>query len=133
MKRTPLVRRTALKARKPLARSGPPKRKTRIAPVNPNRAAARLERDFGSEAFRAWVRGLGCSVPSCGSADVELAHARSRGAGGDWTMIAPLCHAHHQLAHTIGQRTFEARFGFELLDVAAAVHLRWMAFTRRDG
>lgn len=133
MKRLVPLRRTPLKARSGLSRTGPIQRKARLNPRNAERAAKRLERDFGTEAFRSWVRGLGCSVPSCGSTDVELAHARSRGAGGDWTMIAPLCHTHHALAHTIGQRTFEQRFGFELLDVAAAVHLRWMQFTRSAG
>jgi hypothetical protein len=126
LRRTPFNRRTPLKASKPIRRTAHLRR------VNPERVAKRLERDFGTEAFRAWLRGLGCSVPSCGSSDIEIAHARSRGAGGDWTMVIPLCNGHHRLAHTIGQRTFERRFGFEMLDVAAAVHLRWLAYAGRE-
>jgi hypothetical protein len=127
MKRSPMPpRRTPLKASKPIRRTAHLRR------VNPERVAKRLERDFGTEAFRAWLRGLGCSVPSCGSSDIEIAHARSRGSGGDWTMVIPLCNGHHRLAHTIGQRTFERRFGFEMLDVAAAVHLRWLAWAGRE-
>lgn len=125
---------------KPERRKREPKpliRKTRMKPVNPERKAVRHEESFGPAGFADWIRSLGCSVPACASQQIEVAHARSRGAGGDWTETLPLCSNHHRLSHNRGVQTFETRFGFRLLDVAGAVHLRWKAFVaegpRADG
>lgn len=123
-RRTPLRRGRPLRSRKPIAR------RTRIKPRNAKRAATRFERAYHSDAFCAWVRSLGCSIGGCGSHQIEVAHAVSRGAGGIWKETLPLCARHHFIQHVMGVRSFEQAHGIVLVDVAAAVHLRWRAFAR---
>lgn len=126
MKRTPLVRRTALKARKPMARSGPPKRKTRIAPRNEKRASVTWARAFHSEAYVAHVHSFECIVPGCESRQIEACHAVSRGAGGTWRDLFACCHVHHEIQHFNGIETFQRAFGVSVRDAADRVHERWL-------
>lgn len=83
--------------------------------VNSRRRQIRHARDFGDLAV--FVRTLPCLVEGC-AGEVEAAHVRSRGAGGNaWIEvdgervgnIVPLCHAHHQEQHHRGQATFHGR------------------------
>lgn len=112
------------------ARLAPRERKPRkrIRPVNRERLSRRREVQYGPAGFLDWLHSLGCSVPSCGAADIEAAHATSRGAGGTWEDLLPLCTRHHRMQHDKGVKSFERYVGFSLEDVAASVHQRWRAF-----
>src|SRR5690606_16250619 len=98
---------------------------SRLPRENRKRKAKRREEAFGPAGFVEWVHSLGCSVPECQGGPIEVAHARSRGAGGNWTDTLPLCKRHHDMQHKQGIRTFERHVGFDLAAVAALVHDRW--------
>lgn len=76
----------------------------------------------------AWIRTQRCLVPSCRLGPIEAHHER-RGTGGggsmrpgdDWAV--PLCLPHHHQGHTIGWRTFEARYQVGVRRVAEAMAL----------
>lgn len=78
---------------------------------------------------RAWVRGHCCSVPGCDLGPIEFAHVRKGlpvgEAGG--TGLKPhdkwgisLCKAHHNEQHQIGEATFAAKYGLDLVALARA-------------
>lgn len=76
-----------------------------------------------SPAHRKWIRGFGCSVPGCDGRPIECAHVRIGTDGGvgakpsDRWCIA-LCRSHHSLQHTLGEASFETRFGIEMKELA---------------
>ena len=73
-----------------------------------------------STAHRDWVRDHYCSVPGCQLMPIEVAHvnrASTRGVGvksSDAFCLA-LCREHHAESHR-GERTFERKHGFTMLD-----------------
>lgn len=76
-----------------------------------------------SQAHRAWVRGFQCAVPGCGRVPIECAHVRRASNAG--TGIKPsdaytvaLCRDHHQESHTLGEKSFEAKYGLDLMALA---------------
>ena len=87
--------------------------------------------------FRSWLRTQRCCVPDCrssGAVRVQAAHVRSRGAGGaDPNNLVPLCARHHVQQHTIGQRTFEARFHVDLTWEAHKYWRAWRILAARAG
>lgn len=107
MKRTPLTRKTRLKA------------KTKLK-------ARRVSKRFANRrhpAFAAWVRSGLCLIgEQCFGTGVEACHVTSRGAGGDdLGNLVPMCRAHHREQHQIGIRSFERKYGVDLK--AHAKHL----------
>ena len=110
----------------------PLKRSARINPVNVERKAEAFKQDYHSEEFVQWVHSLGCSVAGCRETKIEAAHAVSRGAGGTWADVLPLCQVHHQLSHTLGATNFDRRFDMDSQLIASAVHQRWLAFTKEE-
>lgn len=79
---------------------------------------------------RAWVRGFDCVCIGVGGCEgsIEAAHLRlgvpahESGAAGlkphdKWTW--PGCSHHHRLSHTLGEATFQARYGIDLLKICA--------------
>lgn len=79
-----------------------------------------------SPAHRAWVRGHHCAVPGCQQMPIECAHIRRSNNSGmgfkpsDAFTVA-LCKEHHAESHT-GERTFEARHGIDLMQLAEAFY-----------
>lgn len=67
-------------------------------------------------AYLDYIRSLPCCI--CGRI-AEAAHVRSRGAGGTDYQTVPLCHGHHMEQHTIGIKTFQARYAIDLQAAAA--------------
>lgn len=102
-----------------MARRSPLKRKTRLAPVNPKRAAARRAEAFGERGEA--VRAMACVVGQGCRGRIHAAHARSRGAGGTRRDLVPLCELHHREQHQRGIKTFEADHGLDLAGEAAKV------------
>ena len=114
MKRTPLKRKTALKA------------KTRPKPKP--RSSAEFQRVYGSKRRVEFVKHLVCSV--CGATPCENAHTKSGGMGrkADYTTIIPLCRKCHRIQHAKGWQAF----GFNAVDLerlAAFIQALWV---RRD-
>jgi len=76
-----------------------------------------------STAHRDWVRGHYCSVPGCQLMPIEVAHVRV-GTGGGMALkpsdacVLSLCRDHHAEQHRVGERTFEGRYGFQMIDKA---------------
>ena len=67
-----------------------------------------------------WIRSLPCLL--CGGT-AEVAHVRSRGAGGDDIgNTVPLCHAHHRQQHQVGIKSFQLQWGVDL-----QAHANWYA------
>jgi hypothetical protein len=69
---------------KGLARTGGPKRRTKIKATNSKRRAAKWEKNYGAR--RAWIVSLGCFIAGhplhrC-KGSLESAHVIARGAGG---------------------------------------------------
>lgn len=74
-------------------------------------------------AHRAWVRRHRCCVPDCRRTPIECAHVRGGTDGGlglkpsdKWTIS--LCRFHHLEQHEEGERTFEAKYDLNLVDLA---------------
>ena len=105
--------------RSPLPPGEPPKRKTPIKRTNRRRKAKRFVDGFGSPERVAWIQAMPCAA--CGAIPSECAHVRSRGAGGGWADIVPLCAPCHRAQHSEGVATFAARRGLDLDAVARRV------------
>jgi len=90
---------------------------SRIRPVNPKRKAKLQEAQFGEQAEL--CRKSPCAVPSCEFVPgrCEPHHMPSRGAGGLDADTIPLCAVHHTAIHSLGRKTFEARYGVDLFEV----------------
>ena len=72
-----------------------------------------------STAHRDWVRGHHCSVPGCTDMPIEVAHVSRSWSGGmseksSDAMTISLCRDHHSESHR-GEKTFAAKYGFDLL------------------
>lgn len=122
----PLVRRSRLRSGSAL-----PKR-------NPRRAKARRERDFGD--YAEWIRGRPCVIgevawrratvglgaPIACTGHSEPAHVKSRGAGGRALgNLLSLCHDHHSEQHSLGIKSFAAKYSIDLSGVASALAARY--------
>ncbi len=120
MKRVALRRRQAPGRKSPLRAKSELRRRVRLAPVTKNKA--KRERDFArayhSPEYVTGVRKLECYVPGCYHRPVDAAHGEhSKGATGTWRSLLPLCSGldgHHREQHTLGRRTFEAKYGLSL-------------------
>jgi hypothetical protein len=86
-----------------------------------------VEREY--PAHKAWVRKHVCSVPGCPSDLIEAAHVRKGLPEGEqagmgekphdrWCIA--LCSAHHKEQHAIGEQTFAAKYGLDLVALAKA-------------
>jgi hypothetical protein len=74
-------------------------------------------------AHRAWVRRHQCSIPRCQRLPIECAHVRTGSDGG--TALKPadcwlisLCRYHHAEQHRVGEASFAARYGLDLIELA---------------
>jgi hypothetical protein len=115
------MKRTPLRPGKPLDRSSELQRKTRLRARNPERKAREFARCYGSEARVEAVRAMPCCVPGCVRRPSQNAHVRSKGAGGTWRDVVPLCAYHHAIQHRMGILTFEREYDTDLRAIAARV------------
>lgn len=82
-----------------------------------------------SPAHLAWVRCQPCAVLGCGARTCDPAHVR-RGTGGGTSLkpgdqwVIPLCHPHHMEQHSIGEQSFERRYGLDMKAEAAETWAR---------
>lgn len=76
-----------------------------------------------SPAHLAFVRTFHCIVPGCEDVPIEAAHIRVGTVCGmgqkpdDWYAVA-CCREHHSEMHRIGERSFAAKHGVNLIDLA---------------
>lgn len=99
MKRTTWLRRlTGLSRRTPLRKR------------NPERKRSRWHEQFGSIGRVMAINALSCAVPGCRGGPCENHHLVSRGAGGTWEDVIPLCGLHHLEWHRLGRATFTERY-----------------------
>lgn len=104
-------------------RRSPIPRRIRIRPINPERRARLFARNFHSEAFVRWTHRQPCIA--CGARRfIHCAHVRSRGAGGTWRDIVPLCESCHR-AQEAAPGTFWSDHHLDGAMLAAAHALRW--------
>ncbi len=110
--------------------------KSRVNPRNPERRREAYMRDFdGGLGHDAWIRARGCTVAEwdtrvwrprtleiC-SGPIEAAHVVSRGAGGRWFQIVPICKKHHY-AHHCGKLAAVASYLATRAAELAIEHLR---------
>lgn len=110
--------------RRPLRPSSKPlRRKKPLRPVNRERRKREFARAYGSKARARWTKRLPCLI--CRKCPTEVAHVRSRAAGGTAAETVPLCREHHREQHDTGVESFEARHGIDLADEARAVEAAW--------
>lgn len=118
MKRTPLRRRTPLRAKKDLARKRWSHR------PDPEKKVARFARQFGSRERLEWLKGFPCV--SCGGRATDASHVR-HGPTKTASEMVPQCHRCHMELHSVGIGTFQRRHGIDLAAVAASFAERWRA------
>lgn len=72
---------------------------------------------FGPQSER--CRTMWCSVPDCFKGDrCDPHHTKTGASGGLDKDAAPLCRTHHTECHTIGFRTFDAKYGIDMRLIA---------------
>jgi hypothetical protein len=107
----------------PIKRGSGPRRSKRVKPVNRARKAKRWRTSFGSSERVEWMRQLNCCV--CGRTPCEVAHVRSRAAGGTAADTVPLCNRCHREQHVVGVETFAARHNLDLTALAQKYDRWW--------
>ena len=124
------MKRSGIKRRTPLKRSGSLGRTSRINPVNRERKRKQYARNFGERATV--IRSMPClvadhcDVTNC-AGDPVAAHATARGMGGakgDRRDLVPLCWWHHEEAgerRTSKRHAFELRYGFSVDEAAVRI------------
>ena len=80
------------------------------------RKQKRWENNFGSLERVSIINSLPCVI--CKRIPSQNAHGRSRGSGGKWQSIVPLCQIHHHEQHFIGIQTFQNKYSVDLDDIA---------------
>lgn len=119
-----------MKRSAPLTRGKPLRRRKPIAPANKKRRADRRAIAFGERAplvremrcvaHQPWPWGAPPAWRRC-EGEIEAAHVRSRGAGGDRRDLVPLCSRHHRQQHDVGIETFQKIYALNLGAHAARV------------
>lgn len=101
---------------------------SRFRTIEPNRERQKKEREraYGSEERVRWMKMLPCLV--CRKCPTEVAHVKSRGAGGTAADTVPLCggpNGHHAQQHRVGIETFQRIHGLDLQEEARKVEEAW--------
>lgn len=111
MKRSPLRRRSPLRARKCWRHQPDLERQRR-----------RFERQYGSEERVAWLKGYPCV--SCGRVATDASHVR-HGPLKTADETVPQCHRCHLELHAAGIQTFQQRYQVDLGALAKRFAERW--------
>ena len=90
-----------------------------------------FKRSFGSEERVYWISRHPSIVS--GKIPCENAHVRTGGVGrkADSKWIVPLTFEEHQELHQKGQRTFEAKYGVNLIECAERIEKEWQSWTKQ--
>lgn len=84
----------------------------------------RPERRIRCPAHTSWVRQHSCVVARCEGRPIEAMHVRLGSHAGmgqkpDDSVTVSGCSAHHAESHRIGEASFQAKYGLNLLEIAA--------------
>lgn len=100
-------------------------------PINRKRAKKKHAEAFGPPGFVEFVHEFGCVIArekadaKC-DGPVEVAHLKSRGAGGVWREnTVGLCRHHHAQHHRLGVESFDRFYETDLDLWACAITHRW--------
>lgn len=104
------------------------KRKRGVRKVNPERRARLREVQYGSDEFMAWIHGQACVLCRYRYAadEIHAHHVVSRGAGGTWQSVVPLCHGCHRFVHDHGPAKARLATGVDLEQAAREIQARWV-------
>lgn len=85
------------------------------------------EKQYGlSFGYSAWICSFPCAACKRAPGWTIPAHAaRTRGAGGTWRDVIPLCFLCENAFHTMGLNSFEQKYGINCTKVAAEMVRRW--------
>lgn len=113
-------------------RTKPTKARKRIKP-NSKRQKTNRKKNFHLNERVDYIKSLPCLV--CGNTPSDNEHVRSRGAGGTYKDIVPLCRTHHNERHQLGRDTFGEKYGKDfthevLLKKAAEIELQWLNYEK---
>lgn len=83
----------------------------------------RVQETRSCPAHRTWVRRHHCIVAGCERLPVECAHVRCGSDGGTGLkpsdrFLVSLCRDHHAEQHSIGEKSFEKKYGLDLYAIA---------------
>lgn len=93
----------------------------------PEKMGLRQEPQIRSDSHLRWIRGFECACMGKPGmicfGKIEAAHARTGTDGGlsvkpSDCWVIPLCSAHHQLQHRVGERDFERLMGINMKAIA---------------
>lgn len=92
------------------------------------RRQERFERQYGGEEYVAWLTRQPCMLANSGMCEgrIDPHHAKTKGAGGEWDAIVPLCRRHHETVHRAGVQTVRLLTGVDLLREARSLASRWV-------
>lgn len=99
-----------------------------MLPQRISRKSDKADTGKRSPAHRSWVRGHHCVIPGCQEMPIECAHVRRANNSGmgfkpSDAFTVSLCKPHHAESHT-GERTFEQRYGVDLMALAREFYLK---------
>ena len=86
----------------------------------PERKAAKFRRHFYNKTYLKAIQEMPCLV--CRRSPCHAHHHPTKGAGGTWRDLTPLCPVCHGEFHSQGQRTFQEKHGLDLREEARAVY-----------
>lgn len=87
---------------------GRPLRRKQINKVgDPARRSRRFMKHYYSEAYVLTIKSMGCVV--CLKRPCHAHHVKTKGAGGDYSDLVPLCPTHHMEVHNSGVKTFHSK------------------------
>lgn len=113
-----------------MKRSGSLRRKVRVKPINKKRRAVLFTKHFHSTGYLTYVHGLDCCVGRGCAGPIQAAHVQSRGAGGTYESIVPMCSYHHNAQHSSGIESFQRQHALDLKAIAAET---WTRFQKIRG
>lgn len=92
------------------------------------RSAAEQERIYGPKAYRDWLHQQPCVITGFRS-HIEQVHVVGGGVGrkAGWTFTVPMAAELHRSLHAMGVKSFEARWGVNLVCLAGMIQDRWGA------
>lgn len=107
----------------------PIKRRKPVNSMNRVRLASLRDKQYGlSFGYAAWICSHPCSVPDCkrGSGWTVPAHTKkTKGAGGTWRDLTPLCFIHESEFHSSGRFSFDRKYGIKCSAIADEMVRRW--------
>ena len=107
------MKRSRLPRRSPLKRSR-------------KRSAREQDRIYGPKSFRDWLHQQPCVITGCRS-NIEQVHVIGGGVGrkAGWTFTVPMAADLHRSLHAMGVKSFETRWGVNLVCLAGMIQDRW--------